>query len=72
VAGRACYHLNRPQRTRQDVAANPGPLIDIRRLGAYLAANVMTIMQEIILSIAIAMCVVGLSNMIWSALAALW
>ena len=32
----------------------------------------MTIFQEIIVSVAIAMCALGASNLIWSALPALW
>ena len=55
-----------------DVMACPGRLVRPWRSGRYCAANVMTFFQELMLSIAIAMCFVGLGNLIWSALAAVW
>jgi hypothetical protein len=49
----------------------PQPADRQRLAGAYLTANVMTLFQEIILSIAIAMCAFAISKTIWSALTAL-
>jgi hypothetical protein len=54
------------------LSASPGRLVRPWRSGRSGAANGMTFFQEMMLSIAIATFAVGLGNLIWSALAALW
>jgi hypothetical protein len=61
-----------PQRNRQDVVAAPGPSFRHPAGRVQTPGRAMTIIQEITLSIAIAMCAFAAGRLIWSALAAVW